>query len=482
MKFLKIKKLFPQSHLLRNAARLAGGTFLGQAVSVAALPVLTRFFTPEDFGVLGVYASILGVLLVIGSFRYELAIPLPEDDVTAANLLALSSALVLVVSLLVWGSVWLFGSKIVLWMNVPALERYLWLLPLGLLGAGMYQSLNYWAARKQLFSLLALSRVAQAFSQAGIQAFTGFLGLGPLGLLLGYITGRVLAAFALLPRAWSSISVIQWSAIIKAALRYRNFPLYTAWASLINVIGTQAPPVLFSRYFSVEAAGFYSLTMRVLGLPSALIGQSVGQVFYPMAAEKAGNPEAAKTLVERTASTLFVVSFPIFSLIALLGPELFALIFGREWAIAGRYAQYLTPWLFMSFISSPLSTFVFAKGRQKQAFWFTLYETLLRLLAIEGGRLLGSPDWAVKLYSTAGVLITLVYLQWVLRLAGSSLWLLGAHLREIIFLASVLFVILGFLDQLLEFRTALPVIAGGLSMFTIWALGRVLKDGVEHNA
>jgi O-antigen/teichoic acid export membrane protein len=51
---------------------------LGQAITVLVSPILTRLYTPEDFGVFGVYASILGIVTVVASLRYEYALPLPE--------------------------------------------------------------------------------------------------------------------------------------------------------------------------------------------------------------------------------------------------------------------------------------------------------------------------------------------------------------------------------------------------------------------
>ena len=79
----------PRGRFAKGVAVLAGGAALGQAITVLVSPILTRLYSPEDFGVFGVYASILGIVTVIASLRYEYALPFPEDGETAANILAL---------------------------------------------------------------------------------------------------------------------------------------------------------------------------------------------------------------------------------------------------------------------------------------------------------------------------------------------------------------------------------------------------------
>ncbi len=470
-----LMRFLPKSRFVRDVALLAGGTALGQGVVVLTSPILTRLYTPEDFGILAVYTSILGIVTVVASLRYELAIPLPEDDETAATLLTLSLAIVLGMSLLTGVGVWLLGDWIAMWSNAPALRSYIWLLPLGLLGAGVYQALNYWTTRAKRFSLLGYTQALQALGQVGVQTFSGVPGLGAFGLLVGFVAGRFLGVGFLLRQVRLPRGATRPVAWVQVARRYKNFPLYTAWASLVNVVGTQAPPILFARYFSVDTAGFFSLTMRILSLPASLVGQAVGQVFYPIVAERANDPEVSRVLVERTATVLLVVSFPVFALVGLLGPELFALVFGEAWAVAGRYAQFLAPWLLLSFVSSPLSMFVLAKEKQRQAFWVTLYETLLRLLAVWAGGRLASPDWAVKFYAGAGVLISLIYVGWVLRLAGSSLVLWLARIRGFLFSSSILLAVLYFANSFLTSYGAVVMSVGSLGLFTLWSVRGVLR-------
>ena len=57
----RVRALLPAGSFGRGVAVLAGGTAFGQALAIIASPILTRLYGPEDFGVLAVYTSIIGI-------------------------------------------------------------------------------------------------------------------------------------------------------------------------------------------------------------------------------------------------------------------------------------------------------------------------------------------------------------------------------------------------------------------------------------
>ena len=124
----KFDALFRQG-FVRSVGVLVGGTALAQALMVLVLPLLTRLYTPEDFSVLAVYASIFGIISVTACLRLEIAIPLPERDEDAANLLALALCSSVGIASLSAVIVWLIPVQIIDLIAQPKLLPYLWLLP-----------------------------------------------------------------------------------------------------------------------------------------------------------------------------------------------------------------------------------------------------------------------------------------------------------------------------------------------------------------
>src|SRR3546814_5913955 len=153
--WLGFKNWIMNSSFARAVGVLVGGAAVAQSLSILAAPVLTRLYEPADYGVLAVYFALLQLLLGVAALRFELAIPLPETDAQAADLVVLALVLVACTSLLVSGAVAAAGGWIASLVRAPELEPYLWLLPIGLFGAGIFEVLSYWAIRQSSFTILA---------------------------------------------------------------------------------------------------------------------------------------------------------------------------------------------------------------------------------------------------------------------------------------------------------------------------------------
>lgn len=60
-----ITKLKPKSEFSKNVLTLITGTTIAQAIPIAISPILTRIYTPEDFGVFALFVSLVGFISVI---------------------------------------------------------------------------------------------------------------------------------------------------------------------------------------------------------------------------------------------------------------------------------------------------------------------------------------------------------------------------------------------------------------------------------
>jgi O-antigen/teichoic acid export membrane protein len=466
-----LRSWLQQGSFRANVAVLAGGTAISQALTILASPILTRLYAPDDFGMLAVYISVVSIVVVICALRYELAIPLPEDDESAANLLVLSLVIVVVTSLLTGAVIWLMGDQLTLWLDNVAIKPYLWLLPISLLGAGVYQALEYWAMRKKRFGVISSTLAARSLGQVVIQILGGVLAVGAVGLIAGYVVSQFIGITSLFRRSQIPTQSIRFQKWIDLIRTYRNFPLFSTWASLVDIVGIQLPSVLFATFFSLSEAGYFALTMRVLGMPSILIGQAVGQTFYATVARHEQDSDYTRSVVERLASLLLMVSFMIFIVVILYGPFLFSLVFGEQWESAGRYAQYLAPWFMLSLVSSPLSTLTLVKGRQKEGLWFSGVVTTLRLGAIWLGAQYASSYLAVALFSAAGALIYLIYIAWILRLAGSSLLQWMKHMQVFLLAAMLMVVFLLVAQRAFQTQSVITLMVSVLCLgvFGLWA-------------
>ncbi len=359
-RFDALQQRLRSGSFLGNVLILAGGTGVAQALVVLVTPILTRLYTPDDFGVLTVFISVLGLMIVVSALRYEIAIPLPASPSFAINLTALSGVILLGMTMILSVFVAVFGADLAALLSVPQLTPYLWLIPLGMFSGGAFQILSYWHIRERRFKRLTQAKIGQSASMASGQLLMGWTQWGAVGLVGGYVLGRVIAGvmlfYALIRSHRDLLDSISLANIRLAASRYRRFPLLSSWSALLNQGGLQAAPLLFAAFFGAGVAGWFGLAQRVAGIPLTLIGRSVSQVYLGEASRlRNENPVAMRRLFLRTATKLFLyVGVPLV-IGGLLAPWVFGFIFGDQWRTSGWYIVALLPMFLGQMVVTPLS-------------------------------------------------------------------------------------------------------------------------------
>ena len=364
---------FPRGGLARNASIIAGGTALAQAFAVLASPILTRVYRPSDFGALQVFISIMGLLVVSASGRYEVAILLPEDEQSAVDLLGVSVICVCLATIACTTVVLICQYHWILPSGLLVLKGYLWLLPFSVLGGGVYQVLSYWAMRRGDYSQIAKSKFTQAGSQVATQLGVGLLVHSPFGLLIGDSVGRVSGSSRFVRDLWrdydDQLRAIQSSRMVKLATRYREYPLVSMWGALVNASGLALPSLFLVQYYGAQGTGWFALVNRVLGVPAALIGLSIAQVYASEAARLSrSDPKRLMNIFLKTTRHMLYLGLVPCVLFTILAPWLFQFIFGHGWHEAGEYARCLTFMFFASFIDSPVSMTLNILERQRAQF------------------------------------------------------------------------------------------------------------------
>jgi O-antigen/teichoic acid export membrane protein len=400
----RVTPWFAAGRFGRHVGLVAGGTALGQAIILLAAPVLTRLYAPSDFGAFAVYSSLLFTFAVVVSLRFDLAILLPADDGEAASVLRLSRRAAMVMALLVGGLLAAAAPWIAEVTDTPAVAHGLWMLPLGLWGAGSFQALNAWTLRRRAFRSTAAGQVSQAGGRAGSQIAFGFGGLG-LGLLAGDALGRAIGAVTLTwhatrggPQVRAPKPTLPMRVV---ASKYRRFPLLSSWAALVSQAGFQAPAFLLAALYGPKVAGWYALGQRVVAMPTVLLGSSIAQVYLQRAAALARtDARKVRRLFFRAAGLLLVVGVLPFGILALAGPRLFGFVFGPGWEETGRFLQVLSGMLLVQFVVVPLSQTLHLLQRQGlQLAW-----DVSRLLVVVGTLVFGAragwgPERTLALYA-----------------------------------------------------------------------------------
>lgn len=338
---------------------MISGTVIAQAIPLAISPILTRIFSPADFGVLALYMAAMSIASIIATGRYDLAVMLVADDRDSDSLVVLSCAIACALGAATALLVFFFGDWIAQALKQPSLGAWLYSVPVGLTLTGVYNAMSQWLNRRGEYGQLSGNRIAQSVLNGGSTIALGRLGLGHIGMISGALLGLGVGTALLAHRFFSgrSATLFDQDAIsrsIRLASMYRRHPLQLMPAQWVGVFAMQMPVFVAAIAFGPAVAGLYHFAYRVITLPASLLATAVGDVYRQHAAEAYRENGSFSLLHLRTLALMALVGSAPLALLLVAAPALFAWVFGEEWRVAGEYAQILAIAAFAQFAFLPV--------------------------------------------------------------------------------------------------------------------------------
>ncbi len=405
---------FLQKRFVRNVITVASGTAAAQAITMAFSPFITRIYGPEAFGLLGVFASLLSILIPISALTYPIAIVLPEDDADAEGLVKISFRTALVISLAI--ALMLLTAKdwLLTVLDLKAIAPYIMLLPLSMLFSASRDIGQQWLIRKKQYAIQARVAVLYALLLNSAKTSIGyFKPFGATLIILATLGYGVHAAML-----WMGIrqtgrftgntdtTGVIHKPLKQIAVEYRDFPFYRTPQVFINAVSQNLPVLMLSGFFGPASVGAYTICKSVLNIPSQLIGKSVADVFYPRVTEAAHDKEDVSKLISKATVALAAVGIIPFALVVMFGPSLFCFVFGAEWGKAGEYARWLALWMFFAFLNRPSVAAIPVLDMQG---FFLIHELIsigARSAALAAGFFIFKNDaTAIALFALTGMLL-----------------------------------------------------------------------------
>ena len=405
-----MQRLKPKSEFSRNVLTLMTGTTIAQAIPIAIIPILTRLYTPEDFGLLALFIAFTAILGSIANGRYELAIMLPEKNEDAINIAALGLLIAATFSFILLLPTIIFNQQIANLLGNQEIGLWLYFVPFVVLMTGLFNVLNYLNTRKKLYKDIAKANVYKSVGMASVQLGVGFVKTGATGLISGQIVAQMISNYRLAKNAKRNYdtSAVNLPEIKRLAKRYQDFPKFSMWAILANNLANHLTSVFISILFSIATLGFYSLAQKLLGFPSSFIGSAISQVFFKEASDERQRTGKVIVAFDNTLKKLVFLSVPIFSILMLIVEDVFAIVFGANWRVAGEYATYLIPMFAIRFIVAAVSPVDTVMEKQKYFLYFNLTLLLVTLIVF-----LIANSWSflnfLTLFSASIMIVYLLY-------------------------------------------------------------------------
>lgn len=381
MLWSKVTSRFQQGSAARDVATLSLGTLVAQAITIAVTPLLTRLYSPSDFGLLAVFLAVVSVGATLVTLRYETSILVPKENTESANLVLLSLILTggLSVVLLVLGV--LLPMALQEKLGLGALGHWISMAFLTAAATAAFAVMQGWMNRQKKYTQMAWLRVGQSTTLAVVAVILGILNVSD-GLLIAQICVNVCLCLAALWLGRTAAHLWKKQQIQATALAHKNAPKFMLPTALLDVVTLQMPVLLIAMWFGADEAGQFSMAWRLLMVPMVIIGGAMGQVFIQRFSKAIENPVMAKKILQHSWLLLFAMGLAPFALILTGGDFIFTMVLGDNWQEAGSIAMVLAPMAFAMLISSPTSGAYVILGLQKYGLLFSVVTLIYRPICI----------------------------------------------------------------------------------------------------
>jgi O-antigen/teichoic acid export membrane protein len=404
-----------QKGILREAATLVSGNILAQVIALVAYFVLTRIYSPDDYGLFNIFYSYIEVLIILSTCKYELAVVVADDDREAAAVSRFALRLNTLVSL------GLLTIALMLWLtgvlpgNFSQLGWIVLLIPPMVFFCGTSRIYSFLYNRFHRYSQIAISDNVNAGAGALLKILLGWLGLSQSGLPIGTVLGQAAANLNYRLRLRSLALPATTMADNKASARkHRNFPFYVATKDFVSTFSSNLPFLWLALYFDRAEVGLFGLALTFTLQPVNLISTAFERVLYTRTAEAVHARQPIAPMLRRFLLPLAALATVACVAACFVAEPVFDFCFGDRWQGCGPYVQALLPWVLTGFISACMLFIPNVFSTQRTEFLFYIVMLMLRVAAIITG--IGAANFllAIRLFAAASAAVYVALAVWYL--------------------------------------------------------------------
>ena len=390
--------------------KLFSGLAVVQILNFGFSLILPRYYSPVDYAFFGVFTAIIFILIEIVTLKLDVTIFLQKEDKEALEIVHAIFVICFCFTLIVLAFT-VFAS----FFYDP---KYI-LLSLSLLVYGMVLPLSAWFNRQKDYRRLNTYRIIQALMIPLLSLLFIIIFKWHFGLVLGFILGQMVGLLYLLSSFHHfNFDLIRYSLVSKYLRKYQHFPKYGVLSSLIGSISRNSIVLFIKYFFGSINAGYYTMSTRILNAPAGMYQSAISQIFLQQASHLK-NVELKIYIKKIVWFGFFLGIIPVV-LLLFFGQEIFGLLFGTEWLMAGKISQYIVLWFFFMTLITPVGLLLDIKQKLRFEASWNSFLLILRMTAVFTGVLLNDLFLMLLILCGVGVSMSLFLLYYVLKLTNDK--------------------------------------------------------------
>ena len=391
---------YKDSRFFKDVLHLMSGTFIGQFIVVAVTPILSRYFSPDDFGLLALFISLHAILVIIGTGKLEITIMLPKKKKDAFKIVVLMIYQALALAIFLYFLLFLFKDYISVFEDIKKISNVLYLLPLTMFFMTANTALKFLKNRLYKYKEIRNRTIVEGATRGGFNVLIGMINPLSVGLIYGYFLALLVSFIYWLKNEFNELintfKTFRFKDVQIITKTYKHIYTHVVTGAFINSFAAQMPIFLITYYYTVDMVGQFSMAQRLISIPLIFILKAYADSFRQKAADKYKETGDIRSMFVVNLKRLLVIGIVPFIILGIFAPIIFSVFLGNEWEFAGVIVRVLVLMSFFNFVIMGLSAVVIQIA---EFFKFELYWQISFFILSIGGFFIGHYIFNDILYS-----------------------------------------------------------------------------------
>ena len=355
---------------LKNTIKIMSSSSLAQLTVICITPLLTQFFSPEEFGIYAFYISVCTIFGSIANGKFDIAIMLPKKNIDSVNIFILSILISFTFSVLILIVLYLFKNLIFRNEYVVFVKLY-YVFPITIFFIALNSSILSFFNRQTAYNEIAKNNVIKSTTNSFSSLFLGIKKIAT-GMIIGNLislTVTLLVNFSYIKNKINKRD-IKRTLIISNFIKYIDFIRFSTVSNFFNSVSSFGITTIIILFFGPKVAGLYFLAEKIFAVPISILTSSISQVYFEKASRLFYRDKfELLQLTLKIQKNIFKILFPSLLFLCLLG-EILLNILGEEWSKAGAILKFISVYILFKNIYSPISHIGDILNKQKQLLLF----------------------------------------------------------------------------------------------------------------
>lgn len=368
------------SNRMKNVAKISSGNIMGQVISIATLPFISRIYGAEIMGIWTVISSISNILMTFCDLGLSQALMISEEEEKKPLYRFISSLSVIIClfsSILVFLYYIVIGAKGWNYSLLVSIFAFVYGFTLRQVQT-CYTLLN----REQEYSVLMKNPIINHGTMALLAIVIGLFGGKQYGYYISMTLGQLLTLLHMKRKLPSGMLFWDFKAGKDILEKYNDFVKFQMPTLLMAQLRQQLPNLLIGSLFGNTVLGYYSISFRLLNMPVTFIGQALGRVFYQTAAEMKRKGENISLFVYRNLNRAILIACVPMTFFAAFGDIAVVIFFGNEYSVGGMISRIVVFQTFFTFVSTSTQGLDIVLRKQKIAMITCIAQTITSSVSV----------------------------------------------------------------------------------------------------